>query len=203
MPIDNNELGKLYNIGIEYSQYYKYIEELFTVIAKVIDDKLNYHIKLLETYVINDLSRGTIIINYHKYNLSIYKYWYKSHLYLFNNIPEINYIYYRFGHKIDGNENISVHDAYRPIDAFNNISKRMDNVFNILVDIYSNNNLPKPIEEQYISADENNNVNDDENNTDSESTEDYSDNDDDKTVYNKASRNASVRLNKTIKLGSK
>ncbi len=199
MPIDNNELDKLYNTGIEYSQYYEYIEELFTVIAKLTDDKLNYHIKLLETYI-NDLSRGAIIINYHKYNLSIYKYWYKTHLYLFNQIPEISYIYYRFGHKIDGIEHVSVHDAYRSIDAFNNISKRMDNVFNILVDIYSNDSspLPKPVEDQFLSADEENNSE-----SVSESTEDYSDNDDDKTVYDKASRNASVRLKKTIKLGTK
>jgi predicted GTPase len=201
--IDNNELEKIYKTGLEYSQYYKYTEELFTVIANVTDDKLNYIIKLLESYITNDLSQNAMNAYYHVYNLSIYQYWHKTHFHLFNQISEINYIYYRFSCKL--NSNYPIYDTNRTLEGFNNISKRMDNVFNILVDIYSNN-LANPIsrpksklvEDHFLSADE-------ENNSDSisESTEDYSDNDDDKTVYDKASRNASVRLKKTIKLGTK
>ncbi len=205
-PISNTDIEELFENGIEHSKYYKYNEDLFKVIANVINDKSKYFIKLLENYLRIDIfqtSSPFSLENHttnHRFNLSIYEYWYKTHLHMFNINPNIYYIYYN----IYGYLTYPCQFNQRSIEAFNNVSKRMDNVFNILVDIYSNNSLPlpKPIDDQYISADEEPNNNDN-SESEVESTEDYSDNDDAKMVYDKASRNASVRLNKTIKLGAK
>ena len=202
IPIAWIEIHPLYNLGKEFSEYYKYTEQLFIEISKVSTHKTEYIIKLLETYTKDILLKNGLSQDI---NNDIYKYWYNTHLYLFNQIPEINYIYYNFGKIIT---NTTYVNGLVNIDRFNNVYKRMENVFNILVNIYSNNNLHIQNEELYLSVDEELQESEEipkhkSEEINSDTTEDYSDNDDDTKVYEKASRNASIRLNKTIKLGSK
>lgn len=199
MPFVWAEIYPLYNLGKEFSEYYKYIEQLFIEISKVSKNKTKYIIKLLETYTKDILLNGLS----HYVDSNTYKYWYDTHLYLFNQIPEINYIYYHFGNKLN-----NTNYGEETMERFNNVFKRMDNVFNILINIYSNNDAPLLDEESYLSVDEELQESEEKpkhklEEINSDTTEDYSDNDDDTKVYEKASRNASIRLNKTIKLGSK
>ena len=206
MPITWDKLYLLYKLGNEFTEYYKYIEQLFIEISKVTKNNAIYIIKLLDIYTKDILLKNG---NSQNLNNSIYKYWYNTHLYLFSQIPEINYIYYHFGNKLVNSICIDDTPQFTNMERFNNVYKRMDNVFNILVNIYSNNHLEVANDEPYLSVDEG--LSENEENTHktkkedvySDTTEDYSDNDDDTKVYEKASRNTSIRLNKTIKLGSK
>ena len=50
--------------GTENYQYYKYTEELFKIIANITNEKSKYFIKLLQNYIIKDLSLVSVRINY-------------------------------------------------------------------------------------------------------------------------------------------
>jgi predicted GTPase len=200
---------------VDNDKYYKSMEELIILVANTTNKDTKYIFELLKIYYYIDSEYKLI-------NIDIYKYWLDSHKSIFNCCREINYIYYIFDRElskcINNNYYINGNSKYiklinnnktstdELIDCafFNNIYERMDNIFKILTDIYitsfaldaqtlcgkSKEPINKePTSEEYTSADE-------------EMSEDYSDNDDAKIVYEKASRNASIRLNKTIKLGS-
>ncbi len=202
-----------YKLGTNNQLYYKSIEELFIVVSQLTNKNIQYMINLLNGYFmcdLNSLNYSGINNIYHNSNIKTYKNWLDCHKHLFV-IPEINYIYYCITSSIENGlicqtnklTNFYFAPEFRGFEAFNNINKRMDNVFKILTDIYTDKGSII-LNEPYFSADELPPPPFEKTNEDTDvSSEEYSDNDDPKTVLTKAHRNVSIRTKRNIKLGSK
>jgi hypothetical protein len=212
MFIDSEDVTNDYINCADKPKYHKSFCDLLLVIDNYINDKP----KLL-THIINMLAKyfklssvdnkGKTENSYpdFKKQLCLVNYWITSHFTKINNAPnEVGYIYYITKSNLNTSGiTYCLNNAYlTSFLGFNNMNRRMNKLFNTLCEIFTECTEPEKIavvsdesqnpfvvNESFIDAEDHSDNN----------LEDYNDSDDPSTVYKKASNNAKVRMNKTLK----
>jgi GTPase SAR1 family protein len=147
--------------------------------------------------------------------LNLANHWISTHFIEINKVSEISYIYYKLKFKLENYGAIISFDKINTINytSFVNMNNRMMVLFNTLCEIFEEkkqevevkSNLVTSAEEcekQSIPEQEAKKQSEfmDAENHD-ETSDEYNDSDDPTTVYKKATHNAKVRMNKTLKKG--
>jgi GTPase SAR1 family protein len=196
----------------------KYVAS-FTLFFSDEDERLSFIIDLLVKYIkpTSTDAKGKVeqMNMYYVRHLVLYNEWINTNMIKINKNPKIGYIYYILkGNINDFGININ-YDSLRtlPYDGYVNVNNRMVMIYETLKEIFNNDTSsvpttppsppPPPIPETVkLSVEVSDKFIDAEDHSDNTS-EEYDANDEPAVVYKKATHNAKVRMNKTLKKADK
>jgi GTP-binding protein EngB required for normal cell division len=203
-----------YYEGLDKPTYHDLFLEFLKKVASIITDdtkKMNIILSLIHKYIkpTSTDKKGAVeqSKSYYDRQLIIYNEWINTNTMIINKDSKVGYLYYKIkGYLHEFNVPVNYFMQHTlSYEGFVNINKRMNMLYKTLKDIF--NDVPhhmsipittslqtvkmiitKDTPDTFIDAEDHN-----------DSSEDYGEEDDANTVYKKATHNAKVRMNKTLK----
>jgi GTPase Era involved in 16S rRNA processing len=221
---DENKECKYYDYlnGTDKPIYHASFIDLLTKVASLISNeekKIGIIIDLLDKYIkpTSTDDKGKVEMVFDNRHLVLYNQWINTNMIKINKTPKIGYIYYKIKGIMNSFQGIKYdYDIYQTLsyDGYVNINNRMVMIYETLKEIFNNYTssvptTPSSPTQAHIPSTDNLTVDsnvasvsdkfvDAEDHSDNTS-EEYDVNDEPAVVYKKATHNAKVRMNKTLK----